>query len=211
MVPQELLGPLALHLAQIAPYPSATNAEVYYRRMLESGDPGMSARSRHWLDTLAGLAGNRPGEQARGIVWAHNTHVGDARGTDTSAISIGQLAREHYGSRRVTLVGFAGGSGTVMAARKRGGPMDTIRVPEPRPGSVEALLGEASDDNERTLFVFPPDGRSSEWLTIERGHRAIGAVYNPDNEVYVKTTPGRRYDAIIWCRSLTPVEPLRSR
>lgn len=209
MVPQELLGPLALHLAQMAPYSSATNAETYYRRMLEGGDQAMSARSEHWFDTLAGLRGRERGKPARGIVWAHNTHVGDSRGTDNAAVSIGRLVRERYGHENVMLVGFAGGSGTVMAARRRGAAPEVIRVPEPRPGSIESLLGEASGNSERALFVFPQE-RSGTWAATERGHRAIGAVYDPDNEIYVRTTLDQRYDAVIWCRSMTPVEPLHS-
>lgn len=206
MVPSELLGPLALHLAQTVAPRFSIAAEAYYQSMLQSGDRAMNARSRHWLDTVDTLL-ERGGSQSQGIIWAHNTHVGDARGTNMSALSIGQLARGRYGAENVALIGFAGGSGTVMAARERGGPADILPVSLPQPGSVEALPEEAVGHTERALFIFPPD-RSDMWLASERGHRAIGAVYNPDNEIYVATRLGRRYDALIWCRSVTAIEPL---
>ncbi len=60
---------------------------------------------------------------------------------------------------------------------------------------------------ERALFTFPPEYAGT-WLAAERGHRAIGAVYNPDNEIYVNTRLDQRYDALIWCKSVTPIEPL---
>jgi erythromycin esterase-like protein len=206
MVPVELLGPLALHLAQtVAPRFSAL-AEAYYRSMLQSGDQAMSARSVHWRNSISELLGQN-GSQSRGIIWAHNTHVGDARGTNMLAASLGQLVREQHGAESVMLIGFAGGSGTVMAARERGGPMQTVNVPPPRQDSVEELLGEATEHTERALFTFPPEYAGT-WLAAERGHRAIGAVYNPDNEIYVNTRLGQRYNALIWCKSVTPIEPL---
>jgi len=206
MVPAELLGPLALHLAQTVVPHFSVAAETYYRSMLQSGDQAMSARSVHWRNSIHELL-EQNGSQSRGIIWAHNTHVGDARGTDMPAASLGQLVREQHGAENVMLIGFAGGSGTVMAARKRGGPTETVRIPSPRRDSVEALLGEVTEHMERALFTFPPEYAGT-WLAAERGHRAIGAVYNPDNEIYVNTRLDQRYDALIWCKSVTPIEPL---
>ncbi len=168
----------------------------------------MNARTAHWLDTIDQLL-KAHGPRSRAVLWAHNTHVGDARGTDMAAegiASIGQLVRKRYGTDNVVLVGFAGGSGTVMAAHERGAAMDTIHVPPPRPGSVEALLSEATS-GERALFVFP-EHREDGWLAAEREHRAIGVVYDPDREIYVPTRLSRRYDALCWYPRITPVQAL---
>lgn len=122
-------------------------------------------------------------------------------------MNLGQLVREHYGADKVVLVGFAGGSGEVIAARERGGAMNVVRVPPPRDGSVEALLAEAAPP--RALLVFPKR-RDAEWLTVERGHRAIGVVYDTDvdGDRYVPTRIGGRYDALCWFNWTTPVRAL---
>lgn len=207
MVPPELMGAVATHLAASIPARSpAYDAQRYYQDLLNGGAKAMKARTILWLGTLDLLLRQRD-EQGRAVIWAHNTHVGDARGTDSSSATIGQLAREHYGDDNVVLVGFAGGSGSAMAARERGAPMDAMPVPAPRPGSIEALLSEASGDNERALFVFPTQ-RDADWLAATRDQRAIGVVYDPDREVYIPTRLGQRYDALIWCKNTTPVQAL---
>lgn len=203
----ELIGAMAVHLAGIAPVNSPAEDIVYYQHTLSGGARSMNARAGQWLTELGSLL-RQGGKDARVVVWAHNTHVGDARGiSGNTAASIGQLARQRYGKDNVVLIGQAGGNGNVIATHQRGAAMSIIQVPAPRPGSLEALLNDASRDNQRALFVFPT-GRDAGWPPNSYDHHAIGVVYDRNNEIYVPTIPGRRYDAIIWHRETTPIRPL---
>jgi len=203
MVPRQYIGAVAARLASLVPTEEAASAAAYYHDLFLKGDRG---RAVHWLKTLGSLLDDQGG-QSRAVVWAHNTHVGDASGTNMSHPSFGQLVRERYGQDSVLLVGMTGGSGSVMAARQRGAAMSVMDVAAPRPGSLEALLEKATPaEAERALFLFPDS--NDDWLVTARGHRAIGAVYNPSNEVYVPTSPGLCYDAMIWCGTTSHVEAL---
>lgn len=209
MVPDQDINTVASHLATTLASESIADAKRRYQAMLRGGVVGMNSRSTHWLDTIDHLI-NQRGEKSRAVIWAHNTHVGDTRGTSMAAdgiVSIGQLLREHYGSDNVALVGFAGGEGTVMAAHERGAAMDTIPIPKPRSGSVEAVLYEARP-HDQSLFVFPK--QRTGWLTTELDHRAIGAVYDTsrDTEFYVPTRLGLRYDALCWYPQISSVRAL---
>ena len=210
MVPELEIPDVAKHLARtFTPSGSVTDAEACYQAMLRGGVGAMNARSEHWLDTIDRLI-DQHGEKSRVVIWAHNTHVGDTRGTSMAndgIANIGQLVRDRYGTANVALVGFAGGEGSIMAAHERGAAMDSIPVPKPRNGSVENVLYKAKG-NERALFVFPQQRIG--WLTSELDHRAIGAVYNPsfDDLFYVPTTLGLRYDALCWYPRVTPVQAL---
>ncbi|MGH3716933.1 MAG: erythromycin esterase family protein [Micromonosporaceae bacterium] len=189
------------------------NAERYYRAMMRGGPESWNLRDTHMADTLDRLLAHY-GPDSRGVVWAHNTHVGDARATDMTAlgeINIGQLARQRYGTADVALVGFGSHSGTVIAADAWGAPATEMRVPPARDGSLEALLHRAAPQN--ASFVFPPASPPL-WLSHPLDHRAIGVVYHPDRERwgnYVPTTLGQRYDAFLWfsqTRALEPLHPL---
>src|SRR5262249_20258576 len=107
------------------------NAEAYYRAMVRGDSESWNVRDRHMAETLDRLlACNGPG--AKGIVWAHNTHVGDAEFTDMAdegMVNIGQLAREHYSEPEVVLVGFGSYQGTVIAGREWGAPHEVMEVP----------------------------------------------------------------------------------
>jgi erythromycin esterase-like protein len=107
----------------------------------------------------------------------------------------------------VALVGFASHRGSVLAASGWGEPETVLRVPGARPGSHEDLLHRAL--GRPGVLVFPED-RSGPWLTVPRGHRAIGVVYEPRREAgnYVPTVIGRRYDALLWLEATTAIRPL---
>jgi erythromycin esterase-like protein len=207
MLTPDLISPVAAHLAATLPDRSPVmDAQSYYQNLLTGGDQTMIARSELWLGKIDSL--QRSQRQTTTLVWAHNTHVGDARGTNSSAATIGQLVRERYGQDAVALIGFAGGTGTVMAVRERGVAMDIFPVSEPQQESVEAVLRDASAEiHERTMFVFP-ERRDNEWFTNTRGHRAFGVVYNDPNGFPVPTRLGERYDAILWCNQTTALEAL---
>lgn len=188
-------------------------AERYYRAMVRGSVESWNVRDRHMAETLDRLLAYY-GPGAKGVVWAHNTHVGDARATDMAdagEVNIGQLGRDRYGPRDVVLVGFGCHRGTVVAGEAWGAPMQVMPVPAARSGSLEDVLHDSAP--ERALFVFP-EQRSGDLLTDWLGHRAIGVVYHPERERwgnYVPTQLGGRYDAFVWVDQTRGVRPLRTR
>ncbi|MBQ1025511.1 erythromycin esterase family protein [Micromonospora sp. C95] len=185
-------------------------AERYYREMVAGGPGSWNVRDGHMTDTLDRLL-DRYGPGARGVVWAHNTHVGDARATDMAAdgmVNIGQLARERHGADQVVLIGFGSWRGTVIAAPRWGSPAEAMVVPPAREGSLEHRLHELMP--ERAVLVFGGPDQPG-WVTDSLDHRAIGVVYDPSFESwgnYVPTRLGERYDAFIWCDETTALHPL---
>jgi erythromycin esterase-like protein len=188
-------------------------AEHYYRAMVRGSRDSWNVRDRHMDETLHRLL-NHYGPGAKAVVWAHNTHIGDARGTDMAdagMVNLGQLARERYGEQQVVLVGFGTHSGTVVAGDAWGAPMRLMPVPPARRDSLEDVLHRLAPS--RALFVFP-DGDRSGLLTDEVDHRAVGVVYHPEREAwgnYVPTVLGSRYDAFCWFDTSEGVRPLPTR
>jgi erythromycin esterase-like protein len=201
------------------PFEAWQNAEVvagaerYYRTMMRGGRESWNVRDRHMDDTLHRLL-EYYGPGSKAIVWAHNTHVGDARATDMTdagEVNIGQLARERYGGNQVVLVGFGSHHGSVIAGDRWGAPMQVMPVPPARRHSLEDVLHEAAPP--QALFVVPPADRP-DVLTEELDHRAIGVVYHPEREQwgnYVPTVLGDRYDAFLWFDASEAVHPLHAR
>jgi erythromycin esterase len=200
-------------------------AERYYRAMVRGGRESWNVRDRHMDDTLDRLLrhygsqdgshhGSQEGTGAKAVVWAHNTHVGDARATDmadSGEVNIGQLARQRYGADQVVLVGFGTHRGTVIAGNAWGAPTELMPVPPARRGSLEDVLHTAAPP--QALFVFPRHDRP-DLLTDELDHRAIGVVYDPEREHwgnYVPTVLGERYDAFCWFDESHGVRPLLNR
>ncbi|GAA4391135.1 hypothetical protein GCM10023088_67970 [Actinomadura verrucosospora] len=186
----------------------AAGAEHYYRTMLGGGPESWNVRDVHMADTLDRLMDFHG---AKAVVWAHNTHVGDARATDMAGagmVNLGQLARERHGADGVVLVGFAAGPGEVVAAPAWGAPMEVMQVPPPAHGSLEQVLAES--ELHRAMFVVPPEREKPDFFTGTLGHRAIGVVYDPDRDSrqYVPTRLADRYDALGWFRATSALQPL---
>jgi erythromycin esterase-like protein len=185
-------------------------AERYYRAMVGGGPQSWNVRDTHMADTLDRLL-DRYGPDARAVVWAHNTHIGDARATDmadSGMVNIGQLARERHGEESVVLVGFGSYHGNVIAAPRWGAPSEVMVVPPAPQGSLEHRLHAMLP--ERALLVFD-GGNRPDWVTGVLDHRAIGVVYDPSFEEwgnYVPTRLGERYDAFIWCDQTTALHPI---
>ncbi|GAB7038751.1 MULTISPECIES: erythromycin esterase family protein [Catenuloplanes] len=186
-------------------------AEAYYRAMVRGGPDSWNVRDRHMDATLARLLDHR-GPDAKAVVWAHNTHVGDARGSDMAAageVTIGGLARDRFGAEHVALVGIAGGPGSVIAGRSWGGATEELPVPPGRHGSLEALLTEHAPPEAVLLF---PAARPA-LLTDTVPHRAIGVVYRPERESwgnYVPTVLADRYDHLVWFATTSGVRPMHT-
>lgn len=185
-------------------------AERYYRTMVTGGSQSWNVRDTHMGDTLDRLL-TQYGPDARAVVWAHNTHIGDARATDMAGagmVNLGQLGRERYGTGSVVLVGFGSYQGSVIAALRWGAPSEAMIMPAARPGSVEHRLH--AELPERALLVFG-GGDQPGWLGEPVDHRAIGVVYDPAFETwgnYVPTRLGERYDAFVWCDQTSALHPL---
>lgn len=187
------------------------NADAYNRAMARGGVASWNVRDRHMMETLEALAAHQRG--VRAIVWEHNTHVGDARFTDMAeqgVINVGQLARERFRAEGVVLVGFGSHRGTVVASRAWGARRQVMDVPPARRGAWEDLLHRAWGGDGLLLL----DGaREPASLQALRGHRAIGAVYQPESEQlgnYVPTNLPRRYDAFLFVDQSEALHPLRA-
>jgi erythromycin esterase len=187
----------------------AVNAENYYRSMLKGGEHSWNVRDTHMAETLKRLM-DLHGENAKGIVWEHNTHIGDARATDMAddgMVNIGQLARLQKGYN-VFLVGFGSYRGSVIAGKRWGGKMEIMDVPEARDGSWEYLLHAARKADKLLLM---DDFQKTQVAESFLGHRAIGVVYNPLYEKYGNYVPSlitSRYDAFIFLDETEALKPL---
>ncbi|MDB5308745.1 MAG: putative erythromycin esterase [Gemmataceae bacterium] len=185
------------------------NAEAYYRAMVRTNSGSWNVRDRHMAETLDRLLAHH-GPGARAVVWAHNTHVGDARFTDMAddgMVNLGQLARDRYGRWEVALVGFGSYRGAVIAGREWGAPWEEMAVPPAREGSWEDVLHRVEPEDKLLVGQPPATDELSEW----RGHRAIGVVYRPRYEQYgnyVPTILPERYDAFVYVDETTAVRPL---
>jgi len=187
------------------------HAESYYRTMFRGRVESWNLRDRHMADTLAALLNhfNAPGAPARAVVWAHNSHVGDARATQMGAggeLNVGQLARETYG-RSAYVVGFTTYSGTVTAASDWDGPAERKRVRPALAGSVEDVFHEAGIDR----FLLLLDDARLRPLDEPRLERAIGVIYRPDTERtshYFQARIRRQFDALLHHDHTRAVEPL---
>ncbi|WP_121356483.1 erythromycin esterase family protein [Flavisolibacter nicotianae] len=188
----------------------AVNAEKYYSTMMSFNNDSWNVRDTHMMETLDRLM-TFHGPKAKGIVWEHNTHIGDARATDmrrSGMVNIGQLAREQYGINKVYLVGFGSYQGTVIAGEEWGAPMKVMDVPEAREGSIEHQLHSESPQNRYLLFNAEEMRR--QWDEAIR-HRAIGVVYHPSREKfgnYVPSVMSNRYDAFVFLDATRALHPL---
>src|SRR5258705_7957640 len=165
----------------------AVNAEKYYSTMMGFDNESWNIRDRHMMETLERLM-KFHGIEAKGIVWEHNTHIGDARATSMSRsgmVNTGQLAREEYGENNVCLCGFSSYKGSVIAGAEWGAPMQEMEVPEAIPSSIEATLYKKRNGNG--YIIFKNEKNSDYDAPIL--HRAIGVVYNPGMEKYGNYVP----------------------
>ncbi len=191
------------------------DAEVYYRAMFGGRVSSWNLRDRHMAHTLEALLAHldRHGDQApaRIVVWAHNSHVGDARATEVGAdgqLTLGQLARQTWGEE-VRLIGFTTHSGSVTAASEWGGPAERKVVRPALNGSVEELFHEVGTPE---FLISPLISRAAaEPLDTVRLGRAIGVIYLPATERqshYYHVRPRDQFDAIIHIDRTTALEPL---
>lgn len=185
-------------------------AEQYYRSMFGGRISSWNLRDQHMVETLRALH-EHLGEQAKIVVWAHNSHLGDARATEVSAqgeLNVGQLVREHYGED-CRSIGFTTHSGTVTAADDWDGPVERKRVRPALEGSVEDLLHSVGRQEFLLRFDTAPD--AADMLRTERLERAIGVIYRPQTERqshYFHARLAEQFDAVIHLDRTEALEPL---
>jgi erythromycin esterase-like protein len=185
-------------------------AEAYYRAMYYGSAESWNLRDRHMFDTLDLLLASR-GPDAKAVVWAHNSHIGDARATEMGRargeLNLGQLCRESYGER-ARLVGFGTHTGTVAAASDWDAPMQVMRVNPSRPDSVERL---AHDTGLTSFFLDLRGAPIRDALAAPRLERFIGVIYRPDTERwshYAEVVLPEQLDAYVWLDETNAVTPL---
>ncbi len=184
------------------------NAEKYYRAMFRGGVESWNLRDAHMAETLDALVGHleRTPGPTKIVVWAHNSHLGDARATElgqAGELNLGQLVRERVGLDAL-LVGFSTYTGTVTAASDWGGPAESKRVRPALGGSWEELF-HGMDAPNLLLGTGGLEGRRLE--------RAIGVVYRPETERishYFHARLARQFDAVLHIDETSAVEPLET-
>jgi erythromycin esterase-like protein len=189
------------------------DAEEYYRSMFEGRVSSWNMRGRHMADTLDALLRHlerQPGG-SKAVVWAHNSHVGDARATEmgeAGEINLGQLARErHPGQAR--LIGFSTYTGTVTAASNWGAPAERMRLRPGLPASHEGLFHRVGFPG--FLLTLGDLGEAAGALREPRLQRAIGVVYLPGTERVSHYSHARlpsQFDAIMHLDETRALEPL---
>lgn len=194
----------------------AKNAETYYRTMIRGSVESWNVRDRHMVSTLERLREHYEAtpedSDPKAVVWAHNTHVGDARATDMARrgeVNVGQLLRETVGANDVAIVGFGTHRGTVVASDRWGAQMERLPVPRAESGSYEDVFHRAGVGDVLVRFDETHRG-ADDPLADPRGHRAIGVVYHPERERgnYVPTVLPDRYDAFVYLEETEAVHPL---
>jgi len=188
------------------------NAERYYRTMYYAEQNSWNQRDQHMFDTLESVLAFR-GPDAKAVVWAHNSHIGDARATQMSArgeFNIGQLVRQKYGNAAY-LIGFGTDHGTVAAASEWGGPMEVKTVQTSHVDSYERVCHEVETDNFLLPLRDPLQTTVRRRLLAERLERAIGVIYRPESELqshYFYASLPQQFDEYIWFDETRAVEPL---
>ncbi len=188
------------------------SAEEYYRSMFADHGTSWNLRDRHMADTLVRLRAHlaRHGRPVRVVVWAHNSHIGDARATEMGwrgELNVGQLARERWPSE-VALIGFTTYEGTVTAAPTWDAPAERRRVRPALPESYEALFHEL---DEPRLLLDLTGGAAAESLRGPLLERAIGVVYRPETERvshYFEADLAAQLDFVVHIDETRAVEPI---
>jgi erythromycin esterase-like protein len=190
----------------------ARNAEEYYRSIFRGRESSWNLRDRHMAETLEALRAHfaEQGDTPRLVVWAHNSHLGDARATrmgEEGELNVGQLARERYGGA-VRLVGFTTYTGSVSAARDWDEPVERRWVRPALAGSYELLFHQTGIPR----FLLPMRGNEGiESLREPKLERAIGVIYRPETERpshYFFARLPDQFDAVIHIDETRAVDPL---
>ncbi|WP_176056629.1 protein-L-isoaspartate(D-aspartate) O-methyltransferase [Brucella intermedia] len=185
-------------------------AEQYYRTMYYGGRESWNLRDRSMFETLVHISA-RHGRDAKTVIWAHNSHIGDARYTDMGRtdkeINLGQLCRQRF-DEDVALIGFGTNCGTVTAAPNWNGVVTTMPVRPAIDESFEALCHQTR--MSRFALDFNKNRTINEALSLPLPQRFIGVVYRPESERlshYLDASPAQQFDAYAWFDDTHAVRP----
>jgi len=188
------------------------NAERYYRVMYYGSRASWNLRDAHMFETLQTVMAFY-GDRSKAIVWAHNSHIGDASATEMSArgeYNIGELCRKALGDQSYH-IGFGTDHGTVAAASNWDGPMEVKAVRPSHPQSYERLFHLT---NQPGLLLPLSAGQKME-MTVElaspRLERAIGVIYRPESELashYFEARLPDQFNELIWIDETNAITPL---
>jgi erythromycin esterase-like protein len=185
-------------------------AEGYYRAMYRGARESWNLRDSHMFETLTRVLEQRSPD-AKAIVWAHNSHIGDAGATamgESGEFNIGQLCRARFRDQ-AALIGFSTDRGRVMAADEWGAAPRIKTVLPSRPDSWERVFLDAG--HARSLTNWRADPTLASDLSLRRLERAIGVIYRPESERqshYFAAHLSRQFDAMVWFEETSAVHPL---
>ncbi|GAA4644052.1 hypothetical protein GCM10023115_20120 [Pontixanthobacter gangjinensis] len=186
-------------------------AEQYYRSIYRGAAESWNLRDRHMFETLQTLMAHH--ENSRAIVWAHNSHVGNAAATAMGwrgEFNIGELVRTAYGEDAV-LVGFGTDRGSVAAAADWGAAMQVMDLRPARSDSWEAAFRDVGEMRCLVDWRRSEDRDLREALSQVFLERAVGVVYRPETELlshYFQSALGEQFDAFVWFEETRAVTPL---
>ena len=189
------------------------NAEEYYRSMFRGRHSSWNLRDTHMAETVDALIAylHRHQRRPKIVLWAHNSHLGDARFTEMGArgeLNVGQLVRQKYGQATVN-VGFTTYTGTVTAANDWDEPGERKQVRPALPDSYE--LGFHETAIPRFFLPLRDNAARSKLLSKERLERAIGVIYRPQTERishYFRANLARQFDAVFHFDETRALQPL---
>jgi erythromycin esterase-like protein len=189
-------------------------AEQYYRVMYRGSRESWNLRDRHMFETLQSLLGHAGGD-AKAVVWAHNSHIGNAGATSMGwqgEFNIGELCRTAYGDDAV-LIGFGTDRGTVIAASDWGGAMSVKTVLPARPDSYEFAFRHTGRSRSLTDWRGARHRDLADALRAPMLERAIGVIYRPDTELashYFEAVLAEQFDAYVWFEETNALTPLQA-
>ena len=190
------------------------DAEQYYRALIDENPPSWNVRDQHMFNCLVDLQthlSNCNNKPAKIVVWAHNSHIGNAAATQSSEqgeINIGQLAKQHY-NHKCLLIGFSTCRGEVSCADHWGDPVTTKIIQEPFSDSYEEIFHHVN--YKQFLLDLRENNSATDLLLEPKLQRAIGIIYRPETERmshYFYTSLPNQFDMMIHIDNTTAVRPI---
>jgi protein-L-isoaspartate(D-aspartate) O-methyltransferase len=190
------------------------DAERYYRAMYYGATESWNLRDTHMADTLEHALAAR-GPLSKAVVWAHNSHIGDARasesGSERHRLNLGQLCRERWDGQ-VAAIGMGTHTGTVACASRWGADMEIKRIRPSHEDSYEAWLHASGKPRFLLDLSAPVHPQLHEQLLKRRLERYIGVIYRPESELhshYAEASLPGQYEAFVWFDETLPITPLQ--
>ena len=195
------------------------NGEYFFRTLFRDNTDSWNLRDQNMFDSLLAIL-KYNGPVSKVVVWAHNSHIGDARATsrhELGEINLGQLVREKFTDKSY-LIGFGTDHGTVAAASSWGDPVKFMQIKPSHPDSYGHLFHQVKSDNfllplRISIIRNPVLALTRKKMLARHMQRAIGTTYDPDDELnkhYVDVSLPRQFDEYIWFDKTHAVKPLHT-